>query len=227
MTLLTALLAREITGRGQFIDVNMHASSNVSTEMASYGWLASKGTVQRQTGRHASFRPTQATQAPCADGNYLNTGVPPRDGREFRALSQWLEDEGLAEEFPEAPVLALGADIGHISQADLAHDELLGEIFGAGRDAQFYLAERLTAHEVFIGCQELGMAAGAVVSPDDLFSDPHLVAREWPTAVEHPELGRTFTYGGAALRFVGSPMRVRRRAPLLGEHDDPVLGPLA
>lgn len=226
MSLLTALLAREVTGRGQFIDVNIHASSNVTTEMASYGYLANGGTVQRQTGRHASYRPTQATQAPCGDGNYLNTGVPPRDGKEFRALTEWLEQAGLAEDFPEAPVLALGADVGHISQADLAHDELLGEIFGAGRDAQFYLCERLSAYEAFIGCQERGMAAGAVLSPDDLFADPHFVARGWPTEVEHPELGRTFTYGGVPLRFVGSPMRIRSRAPLVGEHTDQVLDAL-
>jgi crotonobetainyl-CoA:carnitine CoA-transferase CaiB-like acyl-CoA transferase len=182
--------------------------------------------VQRQTGRHASYRPTQETQAPCADGNYLNTGVPPRDGREFRALAQWLEDEGIAEECPAAPVLALGAEVGHISQADLAHDELLGEIFGAGREAQFYLARRLSAYDAFIGCQARGMAAGAVFSPDDLFTDRHFVARDWPAPVEHPELGRSFTYGGVPLRFDGSPMRIARRAPLLGEHDEEVLGRL-
>jgi crotonobetainyl-CoA:carnitine CoA-transferase CaiB-like acyl-CoA transferase len=218
MSLLVALLARENTGRGQFIDVSQHAAANVTTELGSYGWLASRGTVQRQTGRHAFFHPTQDTQVPCADGNWLNTGVPPRDGKAFRALHEWLVSEGLADEFPELPVLLLGCELDHISQADLHENELLGEIFGAGRDAQAFLAERLTAREVFLGAQRRGMAAGAVFTPEELFDDPHLVARGWPTEVEHAELGRTFTYPGPPLMFRGSPMRARHRAPRLGEH---------
>jgi crotonobetainyl-CoA:carnitine CoA-transferase CaiB-like acyl-CoA transferase len=218
MSLLVALLSRELTGRGQFIDVSQHAAANVTTEMGSYGWLASQGTVQRQTGRHASFRPTQPTQVACADGNWLNTGVPPRDGKAFRALRDWLVDEGLADEFPELAVLELGCDLDHISQADLHENELLGEIFGAGRDAQAFLAERLSARDVFLGAQRRGMAAGAVFAPEDLIDDPHLVDRGWPTEVQHPEHGRSFTYPGAPLLFRGSPMRPRHRAPRLGEH---------
>ncbi len=36
--LLVALLERERSGRGQYVDVNMSAANNVTTEMASYGW---------------------------------------------------------------------------------------------------------------------------------------------------------------------------------------------
>ena len=37
-----ALLHREETGEGQHIDVSMHAASNVTTEMATYGYLATR-----------------------------------------------------------------------------------------------------------------------------------------------------------------------------------------
>ena len=47
-------LYRELGGRGQHIDVSLHAAANVTTEMASYHWLVAKDTVQRQTGRHAT-----------------------------------------------------------------------------------------------------------------------------------------------------------------------------
>ena len=33
-----------------------------------------------------------------------------------------------------------------------------------------------------------GLAAGIVYAPDDLFDDPHLQARGWPTPVDHDDL---------------------------------------
>ena len=53
MAVLTALLYREGSGAGQFIDVSQHAAANITTEMATYSWLVEQSTVQRQTGRHA------------------------------------------------------------------------------------------------------------------------------------------------------------------------------
>ena len=44
---------RDVTGRGQLVDVSMHAAANVTTESGSYDWLVGAETVQRQTGRHA------------------------------------------------------------------------------------------------------------------------------------------------------------------------------
>jgi hypothetical protein len=37
--------------------------------------------------------------------------------------------------------------------------------------------------------------------------------------VEHPELGRSFVYPGEAAIHNGSPWRISRRAPLIGEHN--------
>ena len=58
ISILTALLHRDGGGEGQFIDVSMHAASNVTTEAGSYQWLVANATVQRQTGRHASPTPS-------------------------------------------------------------------------------------------------------------------------------------------------------------------------
>ena len=38
-------------------------------------------------------------------------------------------------------------------------------------------------------------------------------------AVDHPELGRSFIYPGEAAIYNGSPWRISRRAPLIGEHN--------
>jgi crotonobetainyl-CoA:carnitine CoA-transferase CaiB-like acyl-CoA transferase len=42
------------------------------------------------------------------------------------------------------------------------------------------------------------------------------------TEVEHPELGRGFIYPGGATIYNGSPWRISRRAPLIGEHNEEI-----
>lgn len=222
MSLLVALVERERHGAGQHIDVNAYAASNVTTEFATYGYLVAGQTAQRQTGRHAAPQPSLPTQAATADGRWVNTGVPPRSGREFALLIGWLEELGLAEEFDELGVLRLGTDLGPIGVFEITEDPLVGEIFQAGRDAQAFIASHLTAYEFFVGSQRLGMPAGVVNSPEEVLTDPHFVARGWPVQLEHPELGRPVTYPGAGIRFTGTPTGARRRAPAVGEHDDTV-----
>ena len=73
--ILVALFEREATGEGQLIDVSMHATANVTTEMASYAYLSTGNEVQRQTGRHAWWEASSPTQIQCADGRYMNTGT--------------------------------------------------------------------------------------------------------------------------------------------------------
>ena len=218
MGVLTAVLVREVTGRGQFVDVSSLASSNVTTELGSYGWLGAKQTVQRQTGRHAGPRRTGPTQLLCADGRFLNNAAAARRGYEFASLAEWLESLGLADEFDEYGVLLLGKDIDFISMADMDEDSLKGEIFGAGRDAIRFLATQLPAYELFIGLQSRGLPAGIVYAPEEVMQDPHFVARGFPTAIEHEDLGRSVIYTGAPLRYVGTPCGPRSRAPHLGEH---------
>ena len=67
MAALTAVLHRDTTGVGQFIDVSLHAAVNVTTEAATYDYLVAQRTVQRQTGRHASVRMTTSSFAHSTD----------------------------------------------------------------------------------------------------------------------------------------------------------------
>lgn len=225
MSLLVALVHRDrpgSQGRGQHISVSSYAASNVTTEFATYGWLVAGQTAQRQTGRHAAPKPSLPTQAPCADGRFVNTGVPPRSGKEFRLLIAWLEEMGLDEEFDEIGVLRLGTDLGKVGVFEITEDPLVGEIFQAGRNAQFFIASKLTAYEFFVGSQQRGMPAGAVYSPEEVLTDPHVLARRWPVEIDHPDLGRTVDYPGGGIRFTATPTGPRRRAPSFGEHDDEV-----
>lgn len=226
MSTLTALLARSRHG-GQFVDVNMVASCNVTTEFASYGWLAAQETVQRQTGRHATPRPSEPTQIECADGRFLNSGVPPRTGKEFKSLLDWLKDLGIEDDFDMTPLLEMGTEYEVVTLAMIAEDPLAGEIFQAGRDAMAFIAANVKAHDAFLGFQQRGIAAGVVWAPDEMMSDPHFVERGFPTEVYHEEIGRSVLYPGAAIRFTESPMAIRNPAPHLGQHTDEVRAELA
>ncbi|MFV0527004.1 MAG: CaiB/BaiF CoA transferase family protein [Acidimicrobiales bacterium] len=221
MSILTGILARDAHG-GQFIDVNMTAAANVTTEFATYTWLAAQQTVQRQTGRHATPTPSEPTQVLCGDGRYLNTGVPPRSGREFQALLDWLRELDLEEAFGLAPLLEMGTGYELITLAMLAEDDLAGEIFQCGREAMAFIAANVSAHEAFVGFQQRGVACGVVWSPDEVMQDPHFVERGFPTPVHQPELDRDVLHPGAPIRFTSSPMAIRHAAPPVGAHTDEV-----
>ena len=227
LSTLTALLRRGVSGEGQFIDVSMHAACNVTTEAASYSWLVARQTVERQTGRHAATNPSSETQQRCADGRHANTGVPPRTPDEFGRLLKWLRETGLEDELPEAVFLEMGAEWdGPFDLARIGRDDAVTAIFGAGREAMKLIASRLPAQDFFVGCQRAGLAAGAVNAPEEAFEDEHFKARGIQVEVEHEDLGRTVRYPGAPYRMTGSPWRISRRAPRLGEHNDEVLGGL-
>lgn len=215
---LVALFDRERTGAGQFVDVSMHASCNVTTEIGSYGYLAAGVEVWRQTGRHASNVASLPTQLLCADGRYVNTGILPRSPNDFALMVGWLDELGLHDEFPLTFLLEMGASQEVIDWAQMDRDPMLAEMLGAAREVTAFLAERLSAYDFFVGWQTRGLAGGIVYSPDEALADPHVVERGFPVTVEHPELGRSFTYPGVPYRFVDTPLSIRHRAPLIGEH---------
>jgi crotonobetainyl-CoA:carnitine CoA-transferase CaiB-like acyl-CoA transferase len=223
---LVAILARDAHGRGQHLDVSAHACANVTTEAGSYEWLVARREVQRQTGRHAAVHPTMETQVRCADGRYVNTGVPPLRSHEFGALLDWIDELGLREAFPEAFLLEMGRARERLDLSRISDDEETRAIFGAGREGQNFIASKLSAYDFFLGSQRRGLPVGIVYAPEEVMEDPHFRARGFPVAVEHEDLGRSLVYPGAPYLFEKSRWRIRRRAPHLGEHNAEVFGAL-
>jgi crotonobetainyl-CoA:carnitine CoA-transferase CaiB-like acyl-CoA transferase len=206
--ILAALYEREASGLGQHIDLAAHDCLAVTVEFANTHWYYAGNIVRRQTGRHAAVQPTARTQYRCADGNYVNLALP-RAEAPWRALVQELQRRGLGE----------GLD-----DPELLDPE---KRFAAGSRA-YDLLEVLcathTAEEVWHLGQRLGLTWGAVRAPEDWLDDPHAAARGFFVDVDHPELGRSYRYPGAPFIAHGSPWRIRRRAPLLGEDNDAVFG---
>ena len=213
--IMIAVLHRNRTGLGQFIDVNMHAASNVTTEGATYGWLVARNIVQRQTGRHASVRRTAPTQVRCRDGRYVNAGIGASSEEQWISLVAWLNEEGIVEDVGEYLALPSREALARGDPEAMRQQERVNQAIQA-------LALTKDAYELFREAQERGLQWGIVYSPDEVIEDPHINARGFPVDVEHPELGATFRYPGAPYRFAASPWAVRRRAPLVGEDNHAV-----
>ena len=76
-------------------------------------------------------------------------------------------------------------------------------------------------HEAAKELSEAGVCASAVYETNELFTDPHLVERDFIKHIDHPDYGD--------VRILGWPARMSKSsvdpvaAPLLGEHTDDVL----
>lgn len=218
--LLVAVLHRYATGRGQHVDVSMHAASNVTTEAGSFEWLVARSTVQRQTARHAAVQPSDPTIAFDRNGRPVFTGVPPRSQADLERIVEWIDELGLRDDFADIVLLEIGIERGGITWQEVYADEFCAQILGAGRTALTLIASQLTDREFFLGGQDRGFAVGVINAPEDVMNDPHFAERGFHALLHHDDLGRDIVYPGAPIQFGASPWRLVRRAPKLGEHND-------
>ena len=64
---------------------------------------------------------------------------------------------------------------------------------------------------------------GAIRNLDEVMQDPHLDDRNYWAEVDYPELGFKLKHPGPGGIFNGSPWKISRRAPFLGEHNKEIL----
>ena len=211
IAIMGALYHRDFTGEGQYIDVSVHEACSLTTEGAIAIYLSTGEVVRRHTGRHASADMSPGIQHATNDGGYINTT---RSGSNLtparvKILATWMDGYGLAQDLLEE------------KYQDPAVVEESGQHFA---DVLKNFFANMPLVEAYEGGQELNFPWGAVRTMGEIVGDPHLEDREFFVSVEHPELGREFTYPGPAAIYNASPWRISRRAPLIGEHNDEILG---
>jgi benzylsuccinate CoA-transferase BbsE subunit len=210
IAVMMALVERQASGEGQFIDVSIHEACAGTTEGSFPNWEYFQRLVMRQTGRHAAPATTPRWQFRCADGRDINMigGGIPRNPRSWRPLLEWMESHGRAEDLRQPEYDAVMTENPYQRGDVAAH---VAAVIGR-------FVESITSEEAYRGGQALHLPWGPVRSPDENLDDPHWHDRGFFVDVEHPELCRSFSYPGLPYIFNGSPGRVRHRAPLLGEH---------
>ena len=211
---LVAHYYREKTGEGQWIDTSIQESAYSATMNAPLFWDLEKRALKRagawRTGLTSGVLQRQIWA--CRDG-YVNM---PIYGGELgvktnRALVQWMREEGMADDF----LLSIDwddFDMATVSQDTWEHIEKLMERFFMNHNKEDLYRKGLS----------LGAMVYPVCTPEDIARNEQLEARRYWTPVEHPELGQTLTYPGAIARASSTPMQIKRRAPLIGEHNEEV-----
>ena len=191
---LGALLARERTGRGQRIDQSL-LEAGLALGVYEAAHVLALGT-----------RPARLGQ--------LHRGSAPY--RVFRTRDGWITVGASKDKFWRSLCELIGrpelvSDPRFAANADrVANNPALVEIIGER------MAERDSAHwlEAF---GRAGIPSEPVLSYDEALAHPQAVARGVVAEIEDPERGPIRTLA-PPVRLEGTPARVRRRAPDLGEH---------
>ena len=204
---LMAVVYRDMTGEGQYVDASIHEACSCTTEAAMPQYIYMQNLVTRQTARHHGATATPKTLSHTKDGKMINLFALATNTNVWRTLVAWMDEEGMAEDLGDDIYLEkilqrsrTGPEVDHIH-------EVLRNFIG-----------RHDAEEIYRGAQARRFPWAIIRSPEDNLDDPHLWDRGFFEEVDHPELGRSYVYPGRPYVLNKTPWQTRR-APLLGEHN--------
>ena len=194
-----ALLARERTGRGQFVDIGMlDATAALLTYQAGI-YFATGTTPGRMGNRHPTIVPYETFEA--ADGNFV---VAVGNDEQWRRFCNVLDMESVAADQRFAT-----------NRLRLANYDVLRPMLG----------ERLRSRpraEWVEGLKSAGVPCGSVRDVAEVLQDPQLDARGMIQQVEHAVAG-TVRVTGVPIKLSDTPGAVRAPPPTLGQHTQSIL----
>ena len=197
---LCALFSRDRDGLGQWIDLSMQEATACAVEHVAGSYFGEGRIEPRRGTLHWShyFRVGK-----CRDGHIMHCTLG-----DWTSLVEWVAGDGKAKDLtgPE------WQDVGYRA----VHAEPLFDVLDKW-------ARDYDRNDLLDRAQALRLPFATVRKPEALFDDEQLTARGYFVEVEHSELGRSFRYPGAPYLMNGSPWRVYRRPPLMGEHTGQIL----
>ncbi len=197
--LLAALEARHRSGQGQHVETSLLEAATSFCVYEAAHYFATGTRPPRIGQQHRGSSPYQVFAT--ADG-YITIGASQQ--KFFAALCDIVGLPGLVE------------DPRFVSVAErVAHN----------KDLVALLAAPLRAHPSahwLAALEAAGIPAGPVLGFDEVFTDPHMLARGMVAETEHPVTGRFRTLG-VPVKLSDTPGAVSRPAPRLGEHTRDVL----
>jgi crotonobetainyl-CoA:carnitine CoA-transferase CaiB-like acyl-CoA transferase len=84
--------------------------------------------------------------------------------------------------------------------------------------------KRHTKAELLKISLETGIHVGVCLNVEEALKFPQFVERGYWQEVEHPELETSLIYPGSFVKFSDADCKIRFRAPLIGEHNQDILG---
>ncbi|UCB43618.1 MAG: CoA transferase [Dehalococcoidales bacterium] len=201
---LMALNYRQMTGEGQFIDISIQTALVQSGET---GWDLRKRFQPRGGMRNPGVQITRTW--PCKDGLVTWVYMP----GQFRAATNtafvnWMDNEGMATDF-----------LKEFDWEEFDYAEVTQEIMDRLEEptGKFFMSH--TKLELLEGAVRHRILFYPQFDTTDVLESVQLGAREFWVDVEHPELATTLTYPGPFAKLTETPIRITRRAPLIGEHN--------
>ena len=198
--ILSALLARLRTGRGQLVDTSLVDAGVALSVWEATQYFSGRGVPKPLGSAHRMNAPYQAMR--CADG-YITVGAA--NDRIFHRLCEVLDHPEWADD-------ADYRDDEHRLQHRV---ELVARI-------EAVMTRRSCAHWLAL-FEARDIPCGPINDYAAVMADPHILARELVVETDHPTLGRIKTLG-TPLKLSDTPLIPGRPAPLLGQHTDEVLG---
>ena len=215
---MTALWHRIRTGQGQHVDVSMQVAV-VWTLMNATPFPPLHGVNLERAGAFAPTRSVPVRQVyPCRDG-FVTMVVA---AKSLASLAAWMIEETAAPEWLH-DIDWDSWDLGRaVAEDDIefikTHNDMQGllEGFVLGKTkAELY--DRAITHRILLApCQTV----------KDIVESPQLAARNFWTDVDVPEIGGSLKHLGPYVKMGESPLKIRRPAPGIGEHNDEVFGEL-
>ncbi len=202
MGILAALLEREVSGEGQWVDSSLLAAQIAVMDFQAARWTVD-GEVAAQAGNdHPLYMPTGMFET--ADG-FIN--IAASGDTMFSRLCGALDADALLDDprFSDGP--ARGANRGALNESIAA-----------------VTRTRPTAEWVAL-LNDRGVPCGPVYTLDATFADPQVKHIGMAAPVDHPVRGR-IDLVGQPVRFHRTPWRLRTPCPEMGEHTDTILADL-
>jgi crotonobetainyl-CoA:carnitine CoA-transferase CaiB-like acyl-CoA transferase len=222
---LMALYNRNITGKGQWIDVAIQGTALRLSEMAPYTyWLVGSNRKRSGLEYYRGLRDVFN----CKDGRIVCSAL---GGSGAEKMLEWMDAEGMAADLSDEKyreviaVMTGGSFYGKGTQQKARLDVASAKLQDYPEEVQhieevweaFLMIH--TREELFVGAQERGVRLMPVNDAKSVAEDIGLKARNFFVDVKHPELGETLKYPGPPYRLSETPWRISNRAPLIGEHN--------
>ena len=196
----SALIRRERTGEGQYIDLSQVEGGVYCLAEAIVRESGNGESVGRLGYRSEHVAPHAVL--PCAGDDRWVTIVC-HDDADWKRLREAIGDPPWARETRFAT-----------NDARLAHVDALEQHLAAW-------TQQRSAEDVMEILQRAGVESGVVENNEDLNRDPQLTARRHFRPLDHAVIGAHVVETNA-IRFAETPEEIRSPAPLLGEHTEQV-----